>query len=101
MVSSKKGFGDFAFIYAQLAPCPGPKMNNSRFGLNWPILRLQQQAAVRTQSNKLQTPGGGALFILLASPRATVGTWARGPLARAAKLTKSQTDVAATHHSPW
>jgi hypothetical protein len=38
------GMGDFSFIFAQLAPVPGPDMSGGghNFGHNWPALRLQQ-----------------------------------------------------------
>lgn len=57
------GMGDFAFIYAQLAPVPGPQMSTAVWGTggtsggNWPTLRLQQLAALPTPGSAVDTTG--------------------------------------------
>eukprot|EP01050_Picozoa_sp_SAG11_P015839 SAG11_NODE_2096_length_3832_cov_2.091347_2_plen_816_part_00 len=52
------GMGDFAFIFAQLAPVPGAKMAPQHsFGSNWPTLRLQQAAALPAPGSAVDTSG--------------------------------------------
>ena len=52
------GMGDFAFIFAQLAPVPGAKMSPQLgFGSNWPALRLQQAAALPAPGSAVDTTG--------------------------------------------
>jgi hypothetical protein len=59
------GFGDFAFVYTQLAPVPGPEMGVNTFntshpgpsGGNWPELRLQQAAVLPAPGLPVDTTG--------------------------------------------
>jgi hypothetical protein len=53
------GMGDFAFIFAQLAPVPGAAMSpqHAVFGSNWPALRLQQAAALPAPGSAVDTSG--------------------------------------------
>lgn len=58
------GQGDYAFLYVQLAPVPGPQMGVSTFnsstgpsGGNWPELRLQQSAVLPTPGATVDTTG--------------------------------------------
>jgi len=59
------GQGDYAFLYVQLAPVPGPQMGRSTWsgnssgpsGGNWPELRLQQAAVRPAPGSPVDTTG--------------------------------------------
>jgi hypothetical protein len=51
------GMGDYAFIFAQLAPVPGARMGWPQFGGNWPGLRLQQAGALPAPGSVVDTSG--------------------------------------------
>lgn len=51
------GMGDYAFIFAQLAPVPGAQMGWPQFGSNWPGLRLQQAGALPAPGSVVDTSG--------------------------------------------
>eukprot|EP01052_Picozoa_sp_SAG31_P048442 SAG31_NODE_10137_length_1179_cov_0.805556_2_plen_103_part_00 len=55
------GMGDFAFIFAQLAPVPGAQMHSPQFGSNWPALRLEQAVALPGPGSKVDTTGMAVL----------------------------------------